>query len=80
MCNCERCNLSRKVTALREHLVRSGASSVEHIETLDQLYSEYVHDSMDHEWLQAVVDNKWPSSGGYMKTKGWFREEEKELI
>ncbi|QYC52492.1 queuosine biosynthesis protein [Salmonella phage SSBI34] len=78
MCNCDSCKLSRRVTELREYLVRTGAASVAHVETLDTLYSEYVHDGIDHEWLQAVVDNKWPTSEQHMLKMGWVRIKEEE--
>ncbi|UTC25468.1 hypothetical protein P7_278 [Pectobacterium phage vB_PcaM_P7_Pc] len=71
MCDCERCKLGRRVKALLERLIETDSGR--HVETLDDLYSEYVHDSMDHDHLKAIVDNQWPSAEAYMKSKGWVR-------
>lgn len=71
MCDCKKCKLGRQVTALRDMLV--DTNSWPHVKTLDDLYSEYVHDSMDHDHLKAIVDNNWPSAEAYMKSKGWVR-------
>lgn len=71
MCDCESCKLGSRVTALRDYLVDQGQE--DHLETIDDLYSENVHDRLDHDWLKAVVDNNWPSAEAYMKSKGWVR-------
>lgn len=72
MCDCEQCKLSRKVQSIRELLINLGQS--EQLANLDDLYSQYVHDSLDHDWLKAVVDNQWPSAESVMKGYGWVRE------
>lgn len=73
MCNCEECQRGRRATALREFLKEHSPES-DLLEGFDELYSKYVHDSVDHGVLKAIVDNQWPSSEGYMKSKGWIRE------
>lgn len=74
MCDCEECQRGRRVTALREFLMKHSPES-DLLEGLDELYSTYVHDSEDHGVLKAIVDNQWPSAEGYMKAKGWVREQ-----
>ncbi|QEG12341.1 hypothetical protein [Enterobacter phage vB_ExiM_F5M1E] len=76
MCDCESCKLGRRVTALRDYLVDQGQE--DHLETINDLYSEHVHDGLDHDWLKAVVDNNWPSAEAYMKSKGWVREQKEQ--
>lgn len=71
MCECESCKLYLRVCSVREYLRSQGQDEL--LETLEELYSAYVHDGIDHEWLSAVVDNKWPSAEGHMKSKGWVR-------
>lgn len=77
MCDCDVCNFSKRVSSLREFLVESGNDEL--LKTLDDLYCDYVHQSMDYDVLLAVVDNKWPSSELQMKEKGWVREKEESV-
>ena len=73
MCECESCKMGRSVADLRAYMTQGGVVSNIYVKTLDALYSAYVHEGMDHDWLKAVVDNNWPSSEAYMKSKGWVR-------
>lgn len=72
-CKCENCDLSKRVSKLRDYL-NADLGAVEELATLDQVYSELVHTSLDHDVLSAIIDNQWPSAEEYMKNKGWVRE------
>lgn len=71
MCNCEECKRWGRVYEIQVFLRNHGEEAL--LDGLDELYETYVHDSMDHEHLKAIVDNKWPSAEAYMKEKGWVR-------
>ncbi len=72
-CECEACNMGKRVKDLREFLDERFPDSLPHVQTLDDLYSQFVHDSLDHDVLKAIVDNQWPSAEAYMNSKGWVR-------
>lgn len=71
MCNCEECLLFKRVQEIQVFLRHHEEHEL--LDSLDKLYDNYVHDSMDHEHLKAVVDNNWPSAEAYMKSRGWVR-------
>lgn len=77
MCECESCKMGRKVADLRAYMTQGGVVSNMYVKTLDELYSAYVHEGIDHDHLKAIVDNNWPSAEAYMKSKGWVREQKK---
>lgn len=72
MCNCEECKRWSRVQDIQIFL--RFHEEEELLESLDELYETYVHDSMDYNHLKAIVDNQWPSAEEYMKSKGWIRE------
>lgn len=74
MCDCKECLRSRRVTKIRDYLRETGRHDL--LDSLDDLYSAYVHDGEDHGVLRAIVDVQWPSAEAYMKTKGWVRDRE----
>lgn len=71
-CSCEICKFGAKVSALRDYLVDQGEE--EHLKTLDDLYSMYVHEGIDFGHLQAIVDKQWPNYAEHMKAKGWVED------
>lgn len=73
-CNCDSCKESRKFEAVISHLDKTG--EFVHAQFLQTLYSNYVHQSMDLEYMNLIRDNKWPSAEEIMAAYGWYRKDE----
>ncbi|WWT49309.1 hypothetical protein [Escherichia phage vB_EcoM-LTH01] len=73
MCECDNCKLGKRIGDVREYL----KDRPDLVDTLDELYSEYIHVSTDLEWLENVVNKRWPNYQGCMKAYGWV-EDKKE--
>lgn len=71
-CSCSSCKLGARVSALRLYLADQGED--DHLETLDDLYSKYIHEGIDFGHLQAIVDKQWPDYAEHMKVKGWVED------
>lgn len=72
-CECKECLLGRKIAKVRAFLKDKDRDDL--LEHLDELYSEYIHVSLDAEMTQAVIEKKWPQYKERMRKFGW--EEEK---
>lgn len=71
MCECEECKRSKRVGEIKSFL--EAHDQKELVGHLEELYDTYAHDSMDHDMLKAVVENKWPSAEKRMRNWGWVR-------
>lgn len=71
MCECEECKRSARVDKIRDFLKMHDQKEL--LDHLEELYETYAHDSMDHDVLKAIVENKWPSAEFQMKKWGWRR-------